>query len=90
MQPQGGPKTKGSRGWTRRALTISVFHYSQSVGKRFLRRRDLTTRINDCEVGLSTHLPGLQPPHQLRVGTKLLWRVVLFLMVGWWGVRGGV
>ena len=40
----GWPKTMGSRGWVRRALTISVFHSSQSVGKRILRRRDLTMR----------------------------------------------
>ena len=25
-QPQGGPNAKGSRGWVRGALTISVFH----------------------------------------------------------------
>ena len=62
--------TKGSRGWVRRALKTSVFHFSPSVGKHFLWRRDLTTRKIDCEVGLSTHLQGLQPPHLLRVGTK--------------------
>ena len=89
MQPQGGPKAKGSRGWVRRALTISVFRSSQSAGKRFPRRRDLTTRQNDdCEVGLSTHLQGMQPPHLLGVGTKLSKRVVVFLMVVVWSGAG--
>ena len=36
MQPQGGPKTKGSRGWMRRALAILIYHSSPSLGMHVL------------------------------------------------------